>query len=170
MCAFVIHTHNLGCTKTECLKRWYIYVMENNCVNICWNLSINVEVVGQSQFDVQVWPWPWAYLNKCFKWHIYSWWRKIMCKFILKSIQNCRSYGQNKSLAFKWHWLGPTWTNVSNGRSTCDGERLCQIILKSIDNFRSYGAEEFGQWMHTMNHRRTHIHWTVIVTIMSHSL
>ena len=35
--------------------------------------------------------------------------------------------------------LGPTWTNVSNGTSTHDGEQLCKFILKSIQNYRSYG-------------------------------
>ena len=42
-------------------------------------------------------------------------------KFILKSIQNCRSYGPDKNLTFKFDLnLGPTWTNASNDTSTCD--------------------------------------------------
>ena len=60
-----------------------------------------------------------------------------MCKFILKSIQNCRSYSPDKNLIFKRDLdLGPTLTNISNGTSTDDGEQSCQIILKSINNCR----------------------------------
>ena len=36
-------------------------------------------------------------------------------------------YDLDKSLTFKGD-LDPTWTNVSNGTSTHDGEQLCQII------------------------------------------
>ena len=31
--------------------------------------------------------------------------------------------------------LGSTWTNVSNGTSSHDGEQLCKSILKSIQNY-----------------------------------
>ena len=34
---------------------------------------------------------------------------------------------------------------VSNGTSTCDGEKLCKIILKSIHNCTGYGTDKFGQ-------------------------
>ena len=46
-----------------------------------------------------------------------------LCQNILKSIQNCRSYGQDKNFTFKCDLdLGPTWTNISNGTSTSDRE------------------------------------------------
>ena len=37
--------------------------------------------------------------------------------------------------------LGPTWTEVSNGISTHDGE-LYKFILKFIQNSRSYGSDK----------------------------
>ena len=59
---------------------------------------------------------------------------------ILKSMQNCTSYGPDKILTFKCDlYLGSTWTNVSNGISIHDEQQLRQIILKSIHNCRSYG-------------------------------
>ena len=83
-----------------------------------------------------------------------------LCKFLLKSIQNCTSYGPDKNLTSKCDLdLGNTWTNITNDTSTCDREELCQIILKSIHNC-SYGLDKFGQ---------THIHWTAVVTTMSRS-
>ena len=70
-------------------------------------------------------------------------------------MQNCRSYGPDKNLTFKYDLdLGPTSTNVSNSTSALDGEQLCQIILKSIQNCRSYGPDKFGRTdihMHTPN-------------------
>ena len=61
-----------------------------------------------------------------------------LCKFVLKSIHNRRSYGPDKKLTFKCDLdLGPTQKNVSKGTSTRDGEQSCQIILKSIHNSRS---------------------------------
>ena len=100
-----------------------------------------------------------------------------LCKFILKSIKNGRSYGLDENLTFKYDLdLGPTRTNVSNVTSTCDGEQLCQIILKSIHNCRSYGPDKFG-WTdgcteactHGHMHTRTLIHQTVVITTMSRS-
>ena len=47
-----------------------------------------------------------------------------LCKFILKSIQNCMSYGPDKNLTFKCDLdLGPTCTNISNGTSNHDREQ-----------------------------------------------
>ena len=94
---------------------------------------------------------------------------KQFCKFMLKSIQNYRSYGSDKNLTFKCDLdldLGPTCMNVSNGTSTHDREQSCQITLKSIHNCRSYGPDKFG-WTDGHMHRRMHIHWTVVVTIVS---
>ena len=94
---------------------------------------------------------------------------KQFCKFMLKSIQNYRSYGSDKNLTFKCDLdLGPTCKNVSNGTSTCDREQSCQISLKSIHICRSYGPDKCGQTDgHT--HRPTHIHQTVVVITMSRS-
>ena len=78
---------------------------------------------------------------------------KQLCKFLLKSIQNCRSYGPDKNLTFKCDLdLGSTWMNVSNGTSTHDGEQLCQIILKSIYNCSSYGPEKIRTDRPTHSH------------------
>ena len=64
--------------------------------------------------------------------------------------------------------LRPTWTNVSKGTYTSDGERLCQIILKSINNCRSYDPDKF--WRSDAHTRECMpIHQTVIVTPMSYS-
>ena len=51
---------------------------------------------------------------------------KQLCKFILKSIQNYRSYDPDKKLTIKCD-LGPAWINVSNGTSKRDGEKWCKI-------------------------------------------
>ena len=52
-----------------------------------------------------------------------------LCKFILKSIQNCTCYDPDRNLTFKSDPdLEPTSTNVSTSTSTRDGEQLCQII------------------------------------------
>ena len=70
--------------------------------------------------------------------------------------------GLDKHLTFKCDLdLGPSWTNVSNGTSTGDGEQMCQIILKFMHNLISYGPEKFG---------RTHIHQTHVETTMPRSL
>ena len=90
-----------------------------------------------------------------------------LCKFILKSIQNCWRYGPDKYVTFKSDLdldLGPTCAIASNDTSTRDGEQLCQIILKSIHNYKSYGLDKFG-W--TQGY--THIHQTVVITTMSRS-
>ena len=43
-------------------------------------------------------------------------------------------------------WVGGvsvrTWTNVSNGTSTLQGEHLCKIILKFMHIYRSNGPEK----------------------------
>ena len=65
--------------------------------------------------------------------------------------------------------LGPSWANVSNGTSTCDGAHLCQIILKYIHNCKSYGQKKIRR-MDARTNACTHIHRTVIVTTMSRSL
>ena len=81
-----------------------------------------------------------------------------MCKFILKSIQNCRSDGPDKNLAFMCDLdLGPTYTNVSNDTSTCDGEQMYQVILKYIHKCRSYGPDKFGR-TDGRTHALTHAH------------
>ena len=71
---------------------------------------------------------------------------EIDWKFILKSIQNCGSYGLDKSLTFKCDLdLGPTITNTSNPTYTHDGQQLGQTILKSIHNYRCHGPDKFGR-------------------------
>ena len=60
-----------------------------------------------------------------------------LCQVILKSMHKCRNYGLYKlnlwpfyQLTFNCNLdLQPTWTNVSKGTSTSQGEQLCQIIL-----------------------------------------
>ena len=82
-----------------------------------------------------------------------------LCKFILKSIQSCRTYGPDKSLTLKCDLdIGSTSTNLSNGTSAHDGESLCQIILESIPNCRSNGSDKFKR---TDEHVLRHTHgWT----------
>ena len=106
-------------------------VMENNCANLYWYLSINVGVKGQSklEFKCDHDPEPtWTIVWNGTSTHD----GEKLCTFILKSIQNCRSYGRDKNLTFKCDLnLGPTKTNalnVLNGTSTCDGKQLCPII------------------------------------------
>ena len=38
--------------------------------------------------------------------------------------------------------LDPICTNVTNGTSTHDGEKVCKYILKTIQNCRSYGQDK----------------------------
>ena len=84
-------------------------------------------------------------------------------KFLLKSIQNCMSYGLDKNLTFKCDFdLGLIWRNISNGTSTHDEEHLCQII-------RSYGPDKFGL-TDRCTHPCTNTHLNVIVTTMSRPL
>ena len=42
--------------------------------------------------------------------------------------------------------LQPTWTNVSNGTATPQGEQLCQIILKSMLKGRRYCPDKLNEW------------------------
>ena len=42
--------------------------------------------------------------------------------------------------------LQPTWTNVSNGTSTPQGQQLCQIILKSMHKCATYDPDKFNLW------------------------
>ena len=75
-----------------------------------------------------------------------------LCQIILKSMHKCRSYSPDKlnllpfyHLTFKCDLdLQHTWTNVSNGTATPQGEQLCQIILKSMHKCRSYGWEKLN--------------------------
>ena len=63
-----------------------------------------------------------------------------LCQIILKIMHKCRSYGPDKLnlcafyyLTFRYDLdLQPTWTYISNGMATHQGEQLCHIILKSI--------------------------------------
>ena len=62
----------------------------------------------------------------------------LLKEIILKSMHKCRSYGPDKlnlwsfyQLTFRCDFdLQSTWTNVSNGTATRQGEQLCQIIVK----------------------------------------
>ena len=73
-------------------------------------------------------------------------------QFNLKSIHKCRNYGPDKlnlwtfyHLTFKCDLDGqPTWTNVSNGTATPQGEQPCQFILKSMHKCRSYGPDKLS--------------------------
>ena len=143
----------------------FLLLKENNCTKLFWNPCINVEVMARTSsmtsfsFDLQVWPS--TYLNKMFSNGTSTPQGEQLCKIILKSIHKYRSYGPDKlnlwpfpHLTFKCDFnLQPTWTNVSNGTSTPQGEHLCQITLKSMHNTK-----------------RKHIHWTEVVTTMSRSL
>ena len=126
-------------------------------------------MVVQGQHVEPVWPWhltlTLSLLKQIFKGHICSWWRTIG-QICIEIHLKLRSYGPDKNLTFKCEIdLGSTWTNVSNGKSTRDGEQLCQIIiciLKSIRNWSGGNRTDGGR-----THARTHIHRTVVVTTMS---
>ena len=85
--------------------------------------------------------------------------REQLCHIILKPMHKCRSYGPDKlklwpfcHMTFKWDLdPQPTWTNVSTGTSSCQGEQLYHIILKSIYKCRSMARtssiyDRFGIW------------------------
>ena len=77
-----------------------------------------------------------------------------LCQIILKTMHKCRTYGLDKlnlcpfyHLTFKCDLeLQPTWTNISNGTSTPQGQKLCQFILKSMHNYRSHGLDKLNLW------------------------
>ena len=81
-----------------------------------------------------------------------------MCQIIFKSMHKCRSYSLDKlnlwsfyHLTFKCDLdLQLTWTNVSNGTSTPQGEQLCDIILKSSNKCRARDTRQ-NHW--TMKYR-----------------
>ena len=101
----------------------------------------------------------------------------LISRNFIKSMHKCRSYGQDKlnlwllyHLPFKCDLdLQPTWTSVSNGTSTHQGEQLCQIILKPMHKCRSYSPDKPGQMDAHMHAQYMHIHQTEIVTTMSRS-
>ena len=78
--------------------------------------------------------------------------REKLCQFFLIHAK-CRIYGPDKLNLWPFYHLTfrcdldlqPTWTNVSNGISPCQGEQLCQIILKSMHKCRSYGSDKSGR-------------------------
>ena len=120
-------------------------IQMNNCTKLFWNQCINVQVIvwtSSISFDFQVWPWPSTYLNNVSN--------EQLCQIILKSMHTCTSYGPDKlnlwafyHLTFKCDLdLQPTWTNVSTGTSTPQGQLLCQVILKSMDRCTSYGPDK----------------------------
>ena len=120
----------------------------NSCARLFWNPCM-IQYMTILSFDRQVWPWPSTYLNKCFKWHCYSSRITTVANYF-----ECRSCGPEKlklwpfyNLTFKCDLeLKPTWTDVSNGTSTSQGEELCQMILKSMINCRSYGPDKLKLW------------------------
>ena len=150
-------------------------------------IHFQYEKVVQGQHVDPMRPWPltlgttWTNVSNSTSTHE----GEHLCKFILKSIQNLRSYSQEKYLTFKCDLdLGPTWTNVSNGTSTSDGEQLHQIVLKSVPklwqtvahtNARTY--TKLSLWQLCLAHRMLACHrdnyvsltacWLVIVTTMS---
>ena len=64
--------------------------------------------------------------------------------------------------------IQPTWTNVSNGTSTCQGKQLCQIILKFMHKCRLMARTIPDGRTDTRTHNtRTHIHRTEVVTTLS---
>ena len=96
--------------------------------------------------DLQVWHWPSTLPNKCFQWHFYS-----LCQ-ILKSMHKCRSYGPDKFNLWPFYHLTfkcdgdfkPTWTNVSNGTATSQGEHLCKSIWNQSSRKFSRLYRTFG--------------------------
>ena len=79
---------------------------------------------------------------------------KHLCHINFKSVHECGSYGQDRlnvwpfyNLTFKCDRdLQLTWTDVSTGTSTPQGEQLCEVNLKSIYKCRSYGPEKLNLW------------------------
>ena len=82
-----------------------------------------------------------------------------LCKFILKSTQNCRSYGSNKNLTFRPSsviltlGLPEQMIQMAHLHVMENYSLLCQIILKSIHSCRSYGLDKFGS-----THKQMHAH------------
>ena len=89
--------------------------------------------------------------------------REQLCQIILKSMHKCRSDGLDKLSLWRFYHLTitcdldlqPTWTNVSNGTYTPQGQLLCQIILKSMHKCISYGPDKSGS---TRGCTHTHAH------------
>ena len=127
----------------------------NNCAKLFWNPCINVEVMA--------W-WPFYHLTFKYDLDLQPTWTNVLsestskgeqlCRIILTSMHKCRISGPDKlnlwpfsHLIFKCDFdLQPTWTNVSNGPSTPQGEQLCQIIFKSMHKCRSYGPDKLNLW------------------------
>ena len=118
--------------------------MEDNCANSYWNSSMILVL--------------WAGSNLTFMCDLYlgSTWtnvsngtstheRKQFCKFVLKSIQNCRSCALE---------LPEQMFQMAHLHMMENNNLLCQIILKSTHNCRSYGPDKFWR-MHTLMHKHT---------------
>ena len=124
----------------------------NNCSKLFWNLCIKCRSCYPDKLN---------YLTFKCDLDLQTTWTNVsnstatpqgkqLCYIIFKSIYKCTSYGPNKlnlwpfyHLTFKCDLdLQHTWTNVSNGTSTCQGEKLCQVTLKSIHKCRSYGPDK----------------------------
>ena len=69
--------------------------------------------------------------NPCINVEVIAWISSMYCHF--------------NHLTFKCDLdIQPTWTNVSNGTVTPQGEQLCQIILKSMHKCRSNGWDKLN--------------------------
>ena len=148
----------------------------NNCAKWFWNSCINVEVMAQISsiynhfiiwpsnvtltFNLPIQMFPMALLLK----------GEQLCQMILNSMHKCISncYGPANlnlwpfyNLTFKYDPdLQPTWTNVSNGTSTCRG------FWNPCINVEVMACTNPGGRTHVQH---MHIHRTEIVTTMSWS-
>ena len=96
--------------------------------------------------------------------------REQLCQFILTSMHKCSSYGWDKlnlwplyHLTFKCDIdLQPTWTNVSTGTSTYQGE---QLFWNRCINLEVMAKTNPDGCMHARTTQ--HIYWIEILTTMS---
>ena len=110
-----------------------------------------------------------------------------LCKFTLKSIQNCRSYGLDKNLTwtnfqlahlqvmenncanpklqenstFKCDLdLGPTWPNVSMAHLLVMENNCAKSFWNPSTIVEVMVQTNLDGWKHACRHGHTHIHWT----------
>ena len=117
--------------------------------------------------DLDLWSWPWVHLNKCFKWHIYSWWRTIV-----------KIYNWNPSKivgVLVRTKLWPSRVTLTLGIP----ERMFQMAhlnvmennwVKIFWNLSTTVEVTVRTNSDRRTHRHMHIHQTVIVTTVSCSL
>ena len=132
----------------------------NNCAKLFSNPFINVKVMAQttSIYDHFI-IWPSSVTLTCnlreqmFQMALFLLKEKTCAKRFWNQCINV-GYGPDKlnlwpfyHLIFKCDLdLLSSWTNVSNGTATPQGEQLYQIILKSMHKCRSYGLDNISLW------------------------